>query len=53
MKFSRVLRHSALMVCGVGLLFQAGCTTVQFFDVLNTVLLGITAAGSFAILQNV
>ena len=53
MKCGRMLRRSALVFGGVGLLLQAGCTTTQFFDFLNTVFLGITAAGSVAILQNI
>lgn len=53
MKFERILRHTALLAGGVGLLFQTGCTTLPFLDFLNTVFLGVTAAGSYAILQNI
>ena len=53
MKYARTLRRSALLLSGVGLLFQTGCTATQFFDFLNTVFLGVTAAGSVAILQNI
>ncbi|MCP4589535.1 MAG: hypothetical protein GY842_02200 [bacterium] len=53
MKKARVLRQAALLASGIGLLFQVGCTTATFLDFLNTVLLGVTAAGSVAILQNI
>ena len=53
MRFARLLRHSALALGTFGMLFQAGCTSNQFFDFLSTVFLGITAAGSVAIIQNI
>ncbi|MCK4659737.1 MAG: hypothetical protein KAV82_09480 [Phycisphaerae bacterium] len=53
MKCTRILRHAALLMGGVGMLFQMGCTTTQFFDFVSTVFLGITAAGSIAIIQNI
>jgi hypothetical protein len=53
MKYIVILRRAALIASGVGLLFQAGCTNTQFFEFLSTVFLGITAAGSIAIIQNI
>ncbi len=36
------------------ILFQAGgCTFAEFNDVLQTALLGVTAAGGVAIIQNI
>ncbi len=52
MKLVRIFRHVALILSGVGLLLQAGCTTTQFFDFLNTAFLGVIAAGSVAVIQN-
>ena len=53
MKYVCTLRRFALLLGSTGLLLQTGCTTTQFFDFLNTVFLGVTAAGSVAILQNI
>jgi len=49
----RILRAVKLVGVGVVLLQAGGCTFQQFNDVLQTVLLGITAAGGVAILQNI
>ena len=46
----RVKRMMKLMVPGMILLQSAGCDVTEF---LQTVFLGITAAGSVAILQNI
>jgi hypothetical protein len=50
----RTLRHLAkFVVPGFLLLQAAGCNFTAFNEALQTVLLGITAAGSVAILQNI
>jgi hypothetical protein len=35
------------------MLQAAGCQVTTFFDVVQTVLLGVTAAGAIAIIQNI
>jgi len=50
---ARLVRILNLVACG-GLLLQAGgCTFAQFNELLQTFFLGITAAGGYAIVQNV
>lgn len=56
MKRKRLVNLSVALG-SVGLLFvlggcQAGATQVTFLDILNTVLLGITAAGGVVLLNN-
>ncbi len=52
MRRSSFYRFASLAVMG-GMLFQAtGCATEQFFTIVQTVFLGVTAAGAVAILQN-
>jgi hypothetical protein len=56
MKLSTSRRLSLFGLSLGTLLLAAGCngdgTTITFLDVLNTVLLGITAAGAIGILRN-
>ena len=53
MKF-RVDRAIKLMATGVVLLQTGGCLGFdEFFQVVNTALLGVTAAGAIAIIQNI
>lgn len=53
MKF-RLDRAIKLMAAGVVLLQVGGCFGFnEFFQVVNTVLLGVTAAGAVAIIQNI
>ena len=47
------MRTLALLGGGLFLLQFAGCGFTEFNQFLQTVLLGVTAAGSFAILQNI
>lgn len=49
----RMTRLMKLLVPGVILLQAGGCTFTAINDVIQTVLLGITAAGGLAILQNI
>lgn len=46
-------RTMKLLASGGLLLQVGGCTESAFFDLLQTALLGVTAAGSWAILQNI
>jgi len=46
-------RTLRLMVPGLMLLQVGGCTFQEFNEFLQTVFLGITAAGAIAILQNI
>lgn len=50
---SRMIRASKMLVPGAILLQAGGCSLAALNDLLQTVLLGITAAGSIAILQNI
>jgi len=49
----RVLRSLSTLAAGAILLQAGGCDFGTFNSFLQTVLLGITAAGSIAILQNI
>ena len=49
----RVERLMKIMVPGMILLQAAGCNLATTTEFLQTVFLGITAAGSVAILQNI
>jgi hypothetical protein len=42
-----------LMIPGLLILQTTGCTTQEFYDFVQTILLGVTAAGAIAILQNI
>jgi len=53
MKPQTLNRLMKLMIPGFLLLQATGCSFTTFNDVLQTVLLGITAAGSLAIFQNI
>ncbi len=50
MKARRGFKIAKLLATGAIMLQAAGC---DFFDFLNTVFLGITAAGAVAILDNI
>lgn len=47
------VRMMRMLASGAILLQVGGCEATSFNDFLQTVLLGITAAGSIAILQNI
>jgi len=53
MRGSRIFKAMRLVGIGVILLQAGGCTFLAFNEVVQTVLLGITAAGGVAILQNI
>ncbi len=53
MRGSRMVRAFQFVATGLVLLQVGGCTTSQFLELVQTVFLGITAAGSFAIIQNI
>ncbi len=47
------IRRLMMLASGAILLQAAGCSIVNLNELVQTVFLGITAAGSFAILQNI
>lgn len=53
MKRSRLERVMKLLVPGVLLLQAGGCSPTAFNELIQTIFLGVTAAGSIAILQNI
>ena len=53
MKRSCGLRLAKLLVGGAVLLQTASCSMGDAFEFIQTILLGVTAAGSVAILQNI
>ncbi len=53
MKKSRGLRLMKLLAGGAFLLQFAGCSLVEINEFIQTILLGVTAAGAVAILQNI
>jgi len=53
MRFSRLLRLATMVTSGAAMLQIGGCAPSDAFDFIQTILLGVTAAGSVAILQNV
>ena len=53
MRLHRFLRVVTGIASGGFLLQFGGCTTADALDIIQTILLGITAAGGWAIVQNV
>ena len=53
MRFGRYWRHIQALACGMVMLQAGGCTISEFNQLLQTIFLGITAAGAVAILNNV
>ena len=53
MRGARVFKAMRLVGVGAILLQAGGCTFLTFNEILQTVLLGVTAAGGVAILQNI
>lgn len=53
MRGKRMVRALQFVASGWILLQAGGCTTTEVFEFLQTVFLGITAAGAVAIIQNV
>ena len=50
---TRVMKKVRLMASGAVLLQAGGCDLTTINEIAQTVFLGITAAGSLAILQNI
>ena len=53
MRLGRLAQFAALLASGAVLLQFGGCTTSNTFDFIQTILLGITAAGAVVIIQEV
>jgi len=53
MRTSRILRAVKVLGGGAMLLQVGGCDFTTFNEILQTILLGITAAGGIAIMQNI
>ena len=53
MRGGRFVQAMAFLATGAMLLQLGGCTFSEFNEVLQTVLLGVTAAGGIAILRNI
>ncbi len=53
MRGNRMVRGLQLAASGMFILQIGGCTTTQFLEFVQTILLGITAAGGIAIIQNI
>ena len=49
----RIMRVVRALAAGVILLQAGGCDLLTINEYVQTILLGITAAGGFAILQNI
>ena len=47
------MRLMKMLATGAVLLQAGGCTFAEVNEFIQTILLGVTAAGSFAILQNI
>ena len=48
----RLSRLAALFTCGAVVLQLGGCSSADAFDFVQTLLLGVTAAGSVYIIRN-
>ena len=53
MRGSRMVRAFQFVATGLVLLQFGGCTTSQMLELIQTVFLGITAAGGIAIIKNI
>jgi hypothetical protein len=53
MRLNRLMRVATALASGSVMLQLGGCTSADAFDFIQTILLGITAAGSWVIIQNV
>ncbi len=53
MRGSRMVRAFQFVATGLILLQVGGCTSTEVLNFIQTVFLGITAAGSIAIIKNV
>lgn len=53
LRYEPLVRKVFLLSSGVVLLQMGGCDATGFFDLVQTVLLGVSAAGAIAIIQNI
>ena len=53
MNYSRLMRVMKFAVPGVMLFQMGGCDITGLLTIVQTVFLGVTAAGAIAILQNI
>jgi len=53
MRLSGLLRVVPMVAVGMCLLQAGGCTTLEFLEFAQTILLGVTAAGAIAIIKNI
>ena len=53
MRGTRMIRLAKMVAAGVILMQATGCSFTAFNEFLQTVFLGITAAGGIAIIQNI
>ncbi|MEK6800102.1 MAG: hypothetical protein AABZ12_14150 [Planctomycetota bacterium] len=51
--YARAMKAIQLTACGAILLQAGGCSLAAINETLQTVLLGVTAAGAVAIIQNI
>lgn len=52
MNLSRLMRAAGTLMTGAMLLQLPGCQDISLLEILNTAFLGVTAAGSLVILEN-
>ncbi len=53
MRGSRMLRAFQFVATGLVMLQVGGCTTIETLEFIQTIFLGITAAGGVAIIKNI
>ena len=53
MRMNQIMRGLFVLGSGMMLLQAGGCTFTQFNDFLQTILLGVTAAGAVVIIRNI
>ena len=53
MRLGRLAQFAAMMASGTILLQIGGCSSTDVFEFIQTILLGITAAGAVVIIQEV
>ncbi|MFQ5489851.1 MAG: hypothetical protein ACE5GE_03935 [Phycisphaerae bacterium] len=53
MRLGRLFQFAAMMASGAMLLQLGGCSSTDAFEFIQTILLGVTAAGAVVIIQNV
>lgn len=52
MRSFRLMRNASLVACGAFLMQAGGCTFQVYTEVLQTLLLGLSAAGAVEIIRN-